>query len=133
MRYGREAGLAAQVNEVVRELASVKLPTIIENYGARDAKSGDNVAPYKFTHLSCGYGCDGLGFDPLGEAVHYNKKKKVLTFAYSVGKRAEDVHAPRGEWEGTQYWCHGGGGDSLDGRELLTLVASSHQRHCVLS
>jgi len=35
MRHGREASLAAQVVEVVHELASVKLTTIVEDYGAR--------------------------------------------------------------------------------------------------
>ena len=39
---------------------------------------------------------------------------------------------PCGEREGADYRRHGGGGDSLDGRELLTFVTSPYQRHCVL-
>ena len=98
MRHARETGLATQIIEVVRELASVKLPIIVENYGTRDAKLGDDVAPYKFIHLSGGYGFDSLGFDPLGEIVDYHKK--VLVLACSLAKRAKDVHAPRSEMGG---------------------------------
>jgi len=67
MCHDREAGLASQVLDVVRELASVKLPTIVKNYGTRDVKLGDDFAPYELRHLSGGYGCNGLGFDPFSE------------------------------------------------------------------
>ena len=81
-------------------------------------------------HLSGGYGYDSLDFDPLGEVVHSHKK--VLALACSLGKRAEDVHSLCGEREGVDYRRHDGGGDSLDGRELLTFVTSPYQHHCVL-
>ena len=131
MCHDREAGLVAQVVEVVRELVSAKLSAIIEDSGVRDAKSGDYVAPYEFTHLGGGYRCDGLDFDPLGIVVH--RHKKILVLACGLGKRAKDVHSPCGEWEGADYRCHSGGGDSLNCCEPLTLVTSPHYRHCVLS
>jgi len=127
---GREVGLATQAMEVVRELAGVKLPPAVKEYGARDAKAGDDVTPYECTHLSCGDRRDGFCFDPLGEVVDHHKE--VLMLARSRRKMGEDVHSSCGEREGTDYWCHTGGGDALNGRELLALVAGPYQSHCVL-
>jgi len=111
MHHGREAGLAAQVVAIVRELASVKLLAIVEDYDARDAESGNYVAPY-------------------GEVVH--RHKKVLTLACGFGKRAEDVYPLRGKWERTDDWFHRGGRDTWNGCELLALVAAAYQSHSVL-
>jgi len=49
---------------------------------ARDAKSGDYVAPYEFMHLGGSYGCDNLGFDPFGEVVHRHKKVPALACGF---------------------------------------------------
>ena len=121
--------MAAQVAEVIHEPTSIKLSAIVENHGSRDAESGNDVPLDKPAHLCCGNGRDGLIFDLLGEVVHDHKK--VLALACSSREGAKNVHAPGGKWEWDDYRCHIGGGDLLDGRELLTLVTSLRQHHCV--
>lgn len=81
--------------------------------------------------MCCGNGCDGLRFDLLSKVVQGHKK--VLALARSSGEGAKNVHAPRGKWEWPDYRRHMSGGDSLDGREPLTLVTSPRQRLCVFS
>ena len=113
MRHCREVGLAAQVTEVVRELASIKLQIVVENVGTRDAKSGNDVPLDKLAHFCCGNGGDDLSFDPLGEVVYGHKK--VLALARGFGEGAKNIHAPCGEREWADYRRHMSGGDSLDG------------------
>ena len=99
MCHGSETSLAAQVIEVVRELAGVKLPSVVKTYGVRDAKEGDGVPPNELSYLRGGYGCYSLGLDPFGEVIH--RHKEVLALPRSLGKRVEDVHSP--------MWRTGGG------------------------
>jgi len=101
MCHNSEASIAAQVTEVVYELAGVKLPTAVKNYGTRDAKVGDNVPPNELSHLCSGYGCYSLGLDPLGEVIH--RHEEVLAVPRSLGKRAEGIHLPCREREGTDH------------------------------
>ena len=96
VHHGREASLAAQAVEVVRELASVKLSAIVEDHGARDAEPGDYVAPYEFTHFSDGYGCDSLGFDPFGKVVYRHKRYLHWPVALGKGPRMSIPHVANG-------------------------------------
>ena len=115
-----EASLAAQVTEVVCELAGIKLSTVVKIYGMRDAKAGDDVP----LNESGGYGCHSLDLDPLGKVIQHHEE--VIALSSSLLKRSEDVHSPCGKWEGADYQCHSSGGDSLDGRQLLAFVTGPH-------
>jgi len=114
-----ETRLTNLVAEIVREFTGVKLPTVVKNYGTRNAKACDSVLPNELLYFSGGYGGYGLGLYPFGEVAY--RYKKVLVLPYSLGERAEDIHSQCGEWQWTGDWHHGGGGDSLDGANFWHL------------
>ena len=119
---GSELGLAPHATEVVSELSGVELFAVVENDGMRNAEVSDDVLSYEASYFSCSYGGDGFSLYPLGEVVNHHEE--VFALPYCFWERSEDVHAPSSEQQRTDNWCHGGGGRSLDGCELLELVAS---------
>jgi len=98
MCHSIEASLASQVTEVVRELAGVKLPTVVKNYGTR-CKAGDDVPLNELSHLSGGYGHYTLTLDPLGEVIHCHEE--VLALSHSLGIGFMVVEGTR--WMGANF------------------------------
>jgi len=113
---------------VLSELSGVELSAIVENDGARNVKASDDVSPYEPSYFGCSYGGNDLSLYPLDEVVDYYKE--ILTLSHCFRERSKDVHTPSSERQATENWRHWGGGDSLDGHELLAF-ASSHQSHVV--
>ena len=122
--HGSEARLAAQVTEVVHEFTSVELSTVIKNYGTRDAEAGDDVPPNELSYFGGGDGGVGFGLYQLGEVVY--RYKEILSLPRSLGKRAENIHSPCGEWQEADNRRHGGGANSLDGGKFLKFLKSPH-------
>jgi len=91
-----EPSLAAQVVEIVSESIGVELAAVVEDDGAGNAHTSDDVPPNEPSGLYGGYTGYGLSLFPLCEIVNHHKE--VLTLPRILGERAEDIHSPSGEW-----------------------------------
>jgi len=121
---GGEPSLATQIAEVVSEPIGIEVPAIIKDDGTGDAEASNDVLPNELSYFSGGDGGDSLSLNPLGEVVHCYKK--ILTPPHSFRERAEDIHSPSSEWQGTDNRRHRSGGYSLDELELLALVSGPY-------
>ena len=96
MCHSSKASLAAQVAKVVRELAGVKLPIVVKNYGTRDVKVGDDVPPNELSQLCGGYGCYSRSLEPLGDVIHRHEEVRVLSRSLGKGMRMSIPHVAKG-------------------------------------
>jgi len=84
MSYRNESHLASKVDEVVGNLACIKLPTVVKDHCPRDIKMGNNVFPNKLSYLGSNDGCDSLCLYPFSKIIHNDKH--IFVLAYGLRK-----------------------------------------------
>lgn len=85
----------------------------------------------KLQDLNYNNGGGSFSHYPLCKAVHCHKK--VLALTHGFRERPQYVHAPSGKQLGTDDWCQGCGGPSLDGGKLLVFITGPNQVHSIFT
>ncbi|KAI5335040.1 hypothetical protein L3X38_025173 [Prunus dulcis] len=99
--WGGKAKTYLKVRTQLFKFFIVKLPGIVCDDSVGDAKATYNILPDECFDASCGDGCQGFSFSPLGEVV-YNSNC-VLYLAFALMHRSDKVQSPLGKWPRTDH------------------------------
>ena len=128
--WGRIFICNSQITTVSSERFAIKLKSIVQDEGARDPESGDNVFPDKLFGVHISDIRQGFHFNPFSEIVYVDQQISLVP--YCLGERANNIQARLSKWLRAGQGIKGSSRLVYVWCESLTLIALLHVFLCFL-